>query len=173
MKKSLIKIVAASGLVGAIGFAGIMSSSSLNAQESLNVPKYSLEGAEKVEFYLVNTPSGQEAVLNEEELKFFDGMSYSKITDYFVDRNKDGKTDLVHEETLVPAKYSPTKKDLDILVLYIDDGCSGSYDGYLDRVLIDQKDEKGNFGADGKFESEKRWLRLDGLKPKTQQKLYK
>ncbi len=162
MKQTKKIAFVASGLVGLLGLYGSPLSS---PAKEFDVPKYNLKGAEKLEFYLVSTPFGDQTVLKEEDLKQFEGYLYSKVVDYFVDRNKDGKADLVYEELLVPAAFTETQKDVKTIVLFVDDPRDGKYDGYVDRILVDHSDAQGNFGADGTFDEERHWFKIEDLKP--------
>jgi hypothetical protein len=110
---------------------------SANAQQKFNVPTYSIEGATKyVRFYewvdgqwvkiIDNAPPGTEKPRSEKPV-------LEKHV-YHVDRNKDGKMDLMYVENFFPAgffkKIDPAYKTV---VLSIDD----NFDCVPDRWLVD------------------------------------
>lgn len=122
-----------------------------NAQQKFNVPTYSLEGAKKFVRY---------GEWNDKEKKWerVESPSGNKPTSekhlYNIDRNGDGKMDLVYIENHVPEISStsplgdPTPACKQV-VLSIDD----DFDGIPDRLLIDGC--RRNLGtADGIFDVE-------------------
>ena len=155
MKNKLRNILVSLGIVGLIA----PYQSSLSNKSEIQSPEYNLEGARKQENYLVEvTPYlGVQTVVNEDDLKMFKGARrYYKSISYFVDGNKDGKIDVIHNEFSIPSDIASTRESFKIIMLYVDDpDVLGNYDGVFDRALLDEINHKeGKFGADGDFDRE-------------------
>lgn len=118
-------------LCAVVGAAAVFcSGAAFAAEQKFNVPEYDLKNAKKISIMVPGT-----ACL---------------IEKYYVDRNEDGKTDLI-EFRLYDFRLCDSRRleEAECLrELYIDD----DFDGYMDRVLID---EEG--GRDGFYEEERRF----------------
>ena len=101
------------------------------------VPKYTLEGAEKKISYGAWAPALGGICPVEDPSKVPKNLPLVTIVKYGVDRNKDGRKDLVRKEIICQGRKHVT--------IFIDD----DYDGYVDRELSDS-------GGDGVYEAEYR-----------------
>lgn len=150
--KTLCAIVgAAAMLYGGAAFA---------AKQKYNVPNYDLKGAETKTEYSAITPFGVMPLDDPSQAQGFPVVTMNK---YFVDRNKDGKSDIVQLDILVPAmeiEQGKTQPAYTIKQVYIDD----DFNGYVDRMLTDSQDEKSQPGADGIYDEEQYALRIEDLK---------
>ncbi len=142
---------------------------SLGTSDKIEVPTYSLDGAEKSRFYGISIQGSSTATTIEPPIdsimsegtyrEYYGSFPYLELTNYSIDRNKDGKVDLMHQEIIIPAKFTEGQKSEKAVALLIDD----SGDGYLDRIIYDLDDKAE---PDGIFNYETRWLKLEDLKPK-------
>lgn len=129
------------------------------AEQKFNVPDYNLEGITASVSYSAITPFGLMPINDPNEAGEFPVLT---ITKHLVDRNKDGKNDLVQVEMNVPEiKYDENNKQPGYVVkqLFIDD----DFNGYVERMLTDQQDEQGKPGADGIFDDEQYALRIQDV----------
>jgi hypothetical protein len=101
------------------------------------VPKYTLEGAEKKVSYGAWAPALGGICPVEDPSKVPKNLPLVTIVKYGVDRNKDGKKDLIRKEITCQGQKHVS--------IFIDD----DYDGYVDRELSDS-------GGDGVYEAEYR-----------------
>ncbi len=146
-------------LCAIVGVAAMLySGAAFAAKQKFNVPDYSTKGIEGKISYNAITPFGLFPINDPKEAGEFPVLT---ITKYLVDRNKDGKSDLVHMEINVPEIPYEGGKQPGYVVkqLYIDD----DFNGYVERMLTDQQDEQGNPGADGIFEEEAHALRIEDI----------
>ncbi|MDP2908192.1 MAG: hypothetical protein Q8N77_00115 [Nanoarchaeota archaeon] len=133
-------------------------------EQKFNVPEYDLKGAEEITSYSVLTPFG---LLPIQDPKEAEGSPVVITKKYGVDRNKDGKSDLIYIEVNVPElEYTnpqtgkPVKEPAyTVKQLAIDE----DFDGYVERLLIDQQDEKEKNGADGIYDLEQYAPRIEDL----------
>ncbi len=146
----------------ALGLAGILSPYFFSDSPDFSVPRYTLQGARKTESYHVILNEGLQVLQKKKDLKLFEGFPYRKVVNYFVDSNRDGKTDIIHEEVSIPKQIIKgskgaieIEKEITLIFLFVDDPDNGKYGGTLDRVLYDTLDEKGNLGSDGKFDGQR------------------
>ncbi len=128
------------------------------AEQKFNVPEYSKEGVEAKVMYAAVTPFGLMPINDPKEAGEFPVLTTTK---YLVDRNKDGKPDLIHMELNVPEMESESGKQPSYVVkqVYIDE----DFNGYVERMLTDQQDEQGKPGADGIFDEEQYALRIQDI----------
>jgi len=155
--KKLSAIVAAAGILG-------FTAPGLAAEQKFNIPEYSLEGAEEKTTYQIITLYGNFEVNDPAEAEGYPVVTMKR---YGIDRNKDGKTDMVYIEMIIPDMESANpftgekiKEDgYTAKQLYIDD----NFDGYIERALIDQVDADGKKGADGIYEQEQHAPRIEDL----------
>jgi hypothetical protein len=165
MKKVNLAIIA---LISILIF---VCAASAQPVQKFKVPEYSLEGpftqvkprspfvgpAEKLLNYyvwennswkLIDQPSADEKRL----------VSIKEV--YRIDRNKDGKMDLLVIKDIVPERTDKDGKKLEafeLITLVIDD----DFDGVPDRMLTDGYDSKNQRKPDGIFDKEQPPLQFD------------
>ncbi len=147
-------------LCAIVGAAAMLYTASpvFAAEQQFKVPDYNLKGAKEKISYGAVTPFGLLPVDSPKDAGEFPVVTFKK---YFVDRNKDGKNDLVHMEISVPEMEYEGGKQPGYVVkqLYVDD----DFNGYVERMLTDQQDKNGKPGADGIYDQEQHALRIDDL----------
>jgi len=148
-------------LCAIVGAAAVLySGAAFAAKQKYDVPNYDLKGAETKTEYSAITPFGVMPIDDASQAQGFPVVTMNK---YFIDRNKDGKSDIVQLDILVPAmeiEEGKTQPGYTVKQLYIDD----DFNGYVDRMLTDQADETGKAGADGIYDEEQYALRIEDLK---------
>lgn len=145
-----------------------------------NVPKYD-KATETIEVYSKATVMGPQAVAKAD---LEEGVRYTKQTFHLYDSDKDGNTDLVKIEIDQPAlrmkdvegyveameqaygrqvieqAYGKDFANMEIqgaekqTYLAIDEEFNGKYDGFVERILADMQNEKGEPFADGIWDIE-------------------
>lgn len=151
--KTLCAIIGAAAIIG--------MSVPVFAQQQFNVPDYNLKGAEEKVTYQAVTPFGVMPIDNPSEAE---GFPVVTIKMYGVDRNKDGKADLLYTEINIDdIKFKMddgsemfVQKGYKAKQLAIDD----DFDGYIERMLVDSYDKDGNLGSDGVYEEEQHAPRI-------------
>jgi len=124
------------------------------------LPEYTLEGISptNVSYFKWDRNSLEWIEASKEDAEY-SGYRISTLEEFVLDRNGDGRDDLIVMKSFVPAisyenkegemLYEPKRRTL---ALKIDD----DLDGYWDRLVIDDEDEEGNPGMDGKFDRKHR-----------------
>jgi hypothetical protein len=146
-------------LCAIVGAAAMLySGAAFAAKQKFNVPDYSTKGIEGKISYNAITPFGLMPI---NDPKDAGELPVLTITKYLIDRNKDGKPDLIHMELNVPEMENEAGKQPSYVVkqVYIDE----DFNGYVERMLTDQQDEQGKPGADGIFDEEQYALRIQDI----------
>ena len=135
------------------GLAAMLSVPALAAKQEFKVPEYdSKDVKEEKTIYKVITPNMQVKQINDpSEAK---GLPLITMEIKKVDRNGDGRTDMIFAEIENPElKFSINGQKIvqssyKLIDLMIDD----DYDSYVDRILRDNRDKDRNLGFDGKYD---------------------
>lgn len=146
-------------LCAIVGAAAMLySGAAFAAKQKFNVPDYSTKGIEGKVSYSAITPFGLMPINDPKEAGELPVLT---ITKYLVDRNKDGKPDLIEMDLKVPEMENEGVKQPSYVVkqVYIDE----DFNGYVERMLTDQQDEQGKPGADGIFDEEQYALRIQDI----------
>ncbi len=150
--RNLCKIVMYTTAIIGIG------TTTIAAEQGFSVPKYNIKGIKPEITYQAVTPLFIQDLKDENEAKLaaeVSNLPILKNKKYGVDRNQDGKTDLIHEVTEVTNIKRPHK----IITVYVDD----DFDEYIERILIDNQKEDGTPGADGIFDYEQHQMRIKDI----------
>jgi len=161
--KKLSAIVAAAAIMGFTAPAAFAT----EKEQKFDIPKYEqyLKDAEVKTSYLTLTPDYQPVPINDPSEA--QGGPVITITKYGMDRNNDGKIDLVYTETKIPELEFTNpftgqlmkKPGYTVAQLAADN----TYDGYPEKEWIDAVDELGNEGFDGIYDEEHVTPTMDDL----------
>ena len=149
MKKLIFAVMLVTMSVFIAGFA--------TASPEVQVPKYSLERIEPETIYLMVKGNSIVPLHNPKLIPMAKDWGMQIITKkvYKIDTDGDGIKNLWHNEISIPGiEYQGNKiPGYTQIDLYI--GVSSRLgEETMERVLVDRMDEKGDLGADGKFEKE-------------------